>query len=200
MARARSTSTDARSSRAPCSPCNAAAPRCSPSRASSRRRAARPAGRLHEEHGLQCGYCTPGMITRAYRLLKENPDPPRRRSATGCRATSAAAPATRTSSRRCSTPAKKLARKPPAPPRPRTGGTDMAETNARARNEAAGDGRLAAAQGGRALHPRPRHLRRRHQAARNALRRDRAQPLRPRAHQVDRQDRRRWRCRAWSRC
>jgi carbon-monoxide dehydrogenase small subunit len=27
------------------------------------------------EHGLQCGYCTPGMITRAYRLLKENPSP-----------------------------------------------------------------------------------------------------------------------------
>ena len=30
---------------------------------------------FHEKHGLQCGYCTPGMITRAYRLLKENPDP-----------------------------------------------------------------------------------------------------------------------------
>jgi carbon-monoxide dehydrogenase small subunit len=30
---------------------------------------------FHEQHGLQCGYCTPGMITRAYRLLKENPDP-----------------------------------------------------------------------------------------------------------------------------
>ncbi len=28
-----------------------------------------------QEHGLQCGYCTPGMITRAYRLLKENPNP-----------------------------------------------------------------------------------------------------------------------------
>ena len=28
-----------------------------------------------KEHGLQCGYCTPGMITRAYRLLKENPNP-----------------------------------------------------------------------------------------------------------------------------
>jgi len=28
-----------------------------------------------QEHGLQCGYCTPGMITRAYRLLKENPRP-----------------------------------------------------------------------------------------------------------------------------
>ena len=28
-----------------------------------------------QKHGLQCGYCTPGMITRAYRLLQENPDP-----------------------------------------------------------------------------------------------------------------------------
>jgi aerobic carbon-monoxide dehydrogenase small subunit len=28
-----------------------------------------------QEHGLQCGYCTPGMITRAYRLLKEIPNP-----------------------------------------------------------------------------------------------------------------------------
>ena len=28
-----------------------------------------------QEHGLQCGFCTPGMITRAYRLLKENPNP-----------------------------------------------------------------------------------------------------------------------------
>jgi carbon-monoxide dehydrogenase small subunit len=30
---------------------------------------------FHEEHGLQCGYCTPGMVTRAYRLLKENANP-----------------------------------------------------------------------------------------------------------------------------
>jgi aerobic carbon-monoxide dehydrogenase small subunit len=30
---------------------------------------------FHEEHGLQCGFCTPGMLTRAYRLLQENPDP-----------------------------------------------------------------------------------------------------------------------------
>lgn len=28
-----------------------------------------------QEHGLQCGFCTPGMIMRAYRLLQENPDP-----------------------------------------------------------------------------------------------------------------------------
>ena len=30
---------------------------------------------FYECHGLQCGYCTPGMLTRAYRLLQENPDP-----------------------------------------------------------------------------------------------------------------------------
>ena len=30
---------------------------------------------FHEEHGLQCGYCTPGMLIRAYRLLQENPNP-----------------------------------------------------------------------------------------------------------------------------
>ena len=28
-----------------------------------------------EEHGLQCGFCTPGMIIRAHRLLQENPNP-----------------------------------------------------------------------------------------------------------------------------
>ncbi len=28
-----------------------------------------------EHHGLQCGFCTPGMITRAHRLLQENPSP-----------------------------------------------------------------------------------------------------------------------------
>lgn len=28
-----------------------------------------------QEHGLQCGFCTPGMMMRAYRLLQDNPDP-----------------------------------------------------------------------------------------------------------------------------
>ena len=28
-----------------------------------------------ENHGLQCGFCTPGMITRASKLLEENPNP-----------------------------------------------------------------------------------------------------------------------------
>ncbi len=27
------------------------------------------------QHGLQCGFCTPGMIMRSYRLLQENPNP-----------------------------------------------------------------------------------------------------------------------------
>lgn len=30
---------------------------------------------FREHHGLQCGFCTPGMITRASKLLEENPDP-----------------------------------------------------------------------------------------------------------------------------
>jgi carbon-monoxide dehydrogenase small subunit len=40
------------------------------------------AGRLHplqegfwERHGLQCGFCTPGMIIAAYDLLQHNPTP-----------------------------------------------------------------------------------------------------------------------------
>ena len=28
-----------------------------------------------EKHGLQCGFCTPGMMIRAYRFLQDNPDP-----------------------------------------------------------------------------------------------------------------------------
>jgi carbon-monoxide dehydrogenase small subunit len=39
-------------------------------------------GRLHPiqegfwmKHGLQCGYCTPGMILAAYQLLQRHPDP-----------------------------------------------------------------------------------------------------------------------------
>jgi aerobic carbon-monoxide dehydrogenase small subunit len=30
---------------------------------------------FHEEHGLQCGFCTPGMMLSAIALLEENPDP-----------------------------------------------------------------------------------------------------------------------------
>jgi aerobic carbon-monoxide dehydrogenase small subunit len=30
---------------------------------------------FHEEHGLQCGFCTPGMMLVSSALLEENPDP-----------------------------------------------------------------------------------------------------------------------------
>ncbi|GGK77245.1 carbon-monoxide dehydrogenase small subunit [Sphaerisporangium melleum] len=30
---------------------------------------------FHEEHALQCGYCTPGMIMAALDLLRDDPDP-----------------------------------------------------------------------------------------------------------------------------
>jgi aerobic carbon-monoxide dehydrogenase small subunit len=30
---------------------------------------------FRQMHGLQCGFCTPGMIMRAHALLKENPNP-----------------------------------------------------------------------------------------------------------------------------
>ena len=30
---------------------------------------------FHEEHGLQCGFCTPGMMLVSAALLEENPDP-----------------------------------------------------------------------------------------------------------------------------
>jgi carbon-monoxide dehydrogenase small subunit len=30
---------------------------------------------FYKEHGLQCGFCTPGMLVRAHRLLIDNPNP-----------------------------------------------------------------------------------------------------------------------------
>jgi aerobic carbon-monoxide dehydrogenase small subunit len=33
---------------------------------------------FHENHALQCGYCTPGMVMAAISLLDENPDPTER--------------------------------------------------------------------------------------------------------------------------
>ena len=30
---------------------------------------------FHEHHGLQCGFCTPGMLTTLLEFLRDNPDP-----------------------------------------------------------------------------------------------------------------------------
>jgi aerobic carbon-monoxide dehydrogenase small subunit len=30
---------------------------------------------FHEEHGLQCGFCTPGMMMSALAMLEQNPNP-----------------------------------------------------------------------------------------------------------------------------
>ena len=58
---------------------------------------------FRENHGLQCGYCTPGMVMAAVSLLQENRTLTEARGAhRASRATSAAAPATTTSSRRSS--------------------------------------------------------------------------------------------------
>ena len=92
-------------------------------------------------HALQCGFCTPGMITTAHALS------PRSRTATPtacarcCRATSAAAPATSGSSRRCST------RAPP--------------TRSPARMKNTFIGSAGGAPRGPALSARPRRIRRR---------------------------------------
>lgn len=36
------------------------------------------AAAFRAEHGLQCGFCTPGMVLAAVSLLRENPDPTER--------------------------------------------------------------------------------------------------------------------------
>ena len=38
---------------------------------------------FHAEHGLQCGFCTPGMVMAIVSLLKENPHPTEEQVRTG---------------------------------------------------------------------------------------------------------------------
>ena len=52
---------------------------------------------FRECHGLQCGFCTPGMIMQASTSSTRTRIRPRRRSGSASRATCAAAPATTTS-------------------------------------------------------------------------------------------------------
>ena len=55
---------------------------------------------FREHHGLQCGFCTPGMIMSALDLVQRNPDPDEAEIREWLEATFVAVPATRTSSRR----------------------------------------------------------------------------------------------------
>ncbi|MEJ0072102.1 MAG: 2Fe-2S iron-sulfur cluster-binding protein [Pseudomonadota bacterium] len=53
------------------------------------------------EHGLQCGFCTPGMLIAARDIVLRVPDADERRVGSSCRAICAAAPAIAVSSLRC---------------------------------------------------------------------------------------------------
>jgi carbon-monoxide dehydrogenase small subunit len=104
-------------------------------------------------HGLQCGFCTPGMMMTARWLLDHNPDPTQeevREAISGqvCRC---------------------------------TGYENIVRSVLRAaklEGEEPDEQRLRAAppQGGRSVHQGAGHVRRRHHAARHAARRDPAQP------------------------
>ena len=142
-------------------------------------------GKLHPlqegfmaEHGLQCGYCTPGMLMTSYAFLKKHPTPTEdeiRWAISGnlCRCTGYV-----NIVKAVQHAAAKLAKE----------ARDGAQDLARSRRH----GALDQAEGRPALHPRQGHLRRRRPAARDALPGHRAQPLRPREDQEDRHARRRW--------
>jgi carbon-monoxide dehydrogenase small subunit len=55
-----------------------------------------------DQHGLQCGYCTPGMMLTSFVLLNRIPIRAKPTSARASRGTSVAAPGIRTSSKPCS--------------------------------------------------------------------------------------------------
>lgn len=62
--------------------CTTLAARCDGAQVTTIEGLASADGQLHplqegfwECHGLQCGFCTPGMIMSAYDLLKQNPNP-----------------------------------------------------------------------------------------------------------------------------
>ena len=55
---------------------------------------------FHEQHALQCGYCTPGFVMATVSLLQENPTPSEREIRQAWKGTSAAARGTTTSSAR----------------------------------------------------------------------------------------------------
>ena len=68
-------------------------------------------GKLHplqqgfwDQHGLQCGYCTPGMLMTSYVLLKHSPSRAKPKFAKRSPAIFAGVPVIRTSSKPCGKP------------------------------------------------------------------------------------------------
>ena len=71
-------------------------------------------GKLHpiqesfrEKHGLQCGFCTPGMIMSSWQLLERNPNPSEDEIRHALEVTSVAVPVTIILSQRFRTPPQK---------------------------------------------------------------------------------------------
>src|SRR6185437_11874571 len=159
-------------------------------------------------HGLQCGFCTPGMMMTARWLLDRNPDPTAaqvREAISGqiCRCTGyenivrsvlwAAKHSTSPGGRPPgdpplggvpppSTPRRDTPGRAPAVPGPSAGAAVASPL------EGPDDPRLRAAppQGGRTVHPRAGQVRRRYRAARHAARRRAAQPARARPDRLGR--------------
>ena len=127
-----------------------------------------------DQHGLQCGYCTPGMMMTSYACSSTTRIRARQRFAKGSPAISAAAPAIRTSSRPCS--------RPPGGIHAGDGGSH----DDRERQRTPCHRPIDEAQGRPALDSGRGQLSRRHRAPAHALSGNRAQPVPARAHQEHR--------------
>ena len=119
---------------------------------------------FHENHALQCGYCTPGMIMQSIDLLADNPDPTE--DEVRARPRGQPLPLHRLPEHRQGRPR-----------RGRRGRWPMTTTEDRPADR---DRQPAPPQGGRAPDHRPDPLDRQHRPARHAAPRDGAQPVRAR--------------------
>ena len=139
---------------------------------------------FHETHALQCGFCTPGMLMTARALLDENPDPTEQEIRTAisgaiCRCTGY---------KNIVSAVRWAAEYEAGRKQPRSRGSEHGSRREPSERQHRTPDRLRPpeAQGGRALHPRPGHLPRRRPAARDGARGDAPQPVRARAHRLDR--------------
>ena len=142
---------------------------------------------FRECHGLQCGFCTPGMIMQAVDFLAENPNPTRGGGA--ARHGGQPLPLHRLPQHRQE-----------RPPRRRLdrGGEGMTATQDRPAVN--GDRPGPAPQGGPAADHRAHPVDRQHHPAGHAPPRDGPQPLRPRDHHLHRHRGRQGLARTWSPC